>query len=223
MLKTLRMVFYFELLLLWRRSHEWLYPLAFFVIVISLFPFAFSPDPEILKTLIPGGIWIAALFASILSVETIFHADMEEGSMEQWLLSPTPLAFLTLAKLAAHWVTTAVPLILLTPLLGWLFQLPMQSTLILAASLLLGTPILTLLGSFGVALTLGLRQQGVMLALLILPLSAPVLIFGVNMVLQSQAGFSAAGPLLLLAAILMISIIGIPFATASALRIGFDD
>jgi heme exporter protein B len=223
MLKVLWTVFYFELLLLWRRSHEWLYPIAFFVIVISLFPFAFSPDPALLQTLIPGGIWIAALFASILSVETIFQTDMEEGSLEQWMLSPVPLAFLMLAKLTAHWLSTALPLIILTPFIGWIFQLPVNAVLILTVSLLLGTPILTLLGSFGVALTLGLRQQGVMLGLLILPLCAPVLIFGVNMVLQAQAGFSAAGPLLMLAGILMLGIVGLPFATSLALRVGLDD
>lgn len=223
MLKTLWTVFYFELLLLWRRSQEWLYPVAFFVIVISLFPFAFSPDPLLLQTMIPGGVWIAALFASILSVETIFHADMEEGSLEQWMLSSVPLPFLTLAKLAAHWLATALPLILLTPFIGWLFQLPADATFILAASLLLGTPILTLLGALGVALTIGMRQQGVMMSLLILPLAAPVLIFGVNMVLQSQAGFSASGPLALLAGLLMIAIVGIPFAAAAALKIGLDD
>lgn len=223
MLKTLWIVFYYELLLLWRRSQEWLYPVAFFLIVISLFPFAFSPDPALLQTLIPGGIWIAALFASILSIETVFHADMEEGSLEQWMLSPVPLAFLLIAKLCAHWLSTALPLILLTPLIGWLFQLPLHAVIILTASLLLGTPILTLLGSFGVALTSGLRQQGVMLGLLILPLSAPVLIFGVNMVLQSQAGFSATGPLLMLGGMLVLSIIGIPFAAAMSLRVGLDD
>lgn len=223
MLKTLRTVFYFELLFLWRRSQEWLYPVAFFIIVISLFPFAISPDPLLLKSFVPGGVWIAAMFASILSIEAIFHADMEEGSLEQWLFSSVPLPFLTLAKLTAHWLTTALPLVILTPFIGWLFQLPSQSILILAASLLFGTPILILLGSLGVALTIGMRQQGVMMSLLILPLSAPVLIFGANMVLQSQAGFSAAGPLALLAGLSLFAVISIPFATAAALKIGLDD
>lgn len=223
MLASLRTVFYFELLLLWRRAQEWLYPIAFFVIVISLFPFAFSPDPALLRTLIPGGMWIAALFASILSIETLFHADMEEGSLEQWMLSSVPLPFLALTKIIAHWMTTMLPLILLTPLIGWLFQLSADTIAILTASLLLGTPILTLLGSLGVSLTLGLRQQGVMMSLLILPLSAPVIIFGVNMTLQSQAGFSATGPLALLGGLLVIAIVGIPFAAAAALKIGMDD
>ena len=223
MLKTLRMIFYFELLLLWRRAQEWLYPVAFFIITISLLPFIFSPDAAVLKTVIPGGIWIAALFACILSIQTLFQADMEEGSLEQWLLSPMPLPFLMLAKIGAHWITTILPLIILTPFLSWLFQLSSQAILILTISLLLGTPILTLLGSFGVTMTLGLRQQGVMMSLLILPLAAPVIIFGVNMVLQTQAGFSVAGPLALLAALLVIAVVGIPFAAAAALKIGLDD
>ena len=223
MLKTLCIIFYFELLLLWRRAQEWLYPIAFFVIIISLFPFIFSPDPVLLQTIIPGGVWIAALFASILSIETLFHTDAEEGALEQWLLSPVPLPFLTLSKLTAHWITTILPLIILTPFIGWMFQLSTDTIFVLTISLLLGTPILTLLGSFGVALTIGLRQQGVMMSLLILPLSAPVIIFGVNMVLQTQAGFSVTGPLALLAALLMIAVIGIPFAAAAALKIGLDD
>lgn len=223
MLTALWTVFYVEMLLLWRRAQEWCYPIAFFIIVVSLFPFAFSPDPALLKTLIPGGIWIAALFANILSIETLFHADMEEGSLEQYLLSSVPLPFLTLTKLIAHWVTTILPLIILTPFIGWLFQLSGETIAILTASLLLGTPILTLLGCLGVSLTLGLRQQGVMMSLLILPLSAPVIIFGVNVVLQSQAGFSAAGPLALLAGLLVIAVVGIPFAAAAALKIGMDD
>lgn len=223
MLKTLSTLFYFELLLLWRRPQEWLYPIAFFVMVISLFPFAFSPDPTILQTLFPGAIWIAALFASLLSAESIFLAEIEEGSLEQWLLSPLPLTLLTLVKLFAHWLCAALPLILLTPLIGMLLQLSPHAILVLTTSLLLGTPILTLLCSFGVALTAGFRQQGVMLSLLILPLASPVLIFGVNMVLQSEAGFSAAGPLLLLGGLLVLALIGIPFATAAALRVGLDD
>lgn len=223
MLSTLQMIFYYELLLLWRRAQEWLYPIAFFMMVICLFPFAFSPDQDILKTLMPGGIWIAALFASLLSIETIFLSDMEEGCIEQWLLSPIPLPFLALAKLSAHWLVTALPLIVLTPLIGWLLQIPANAIFILTLSLLLGTPILTLLGSLGVALTIGFRQQGVMISLLVLPLALPVLIFGVNMVLQAQAGFQASGPLLMLAGLLLLSIVGIPIAVGAALRVGLDD
>ncbi len=223
MLITLRQFFYYEMILLLRRKEEWLYPLAFFVIVITLLPFAFSPDPDILRTLIPGGIWIAALFACMLSMQTIFQAEKEEGSLQQWLLSEVPLAAMVAVKIAAQWLCTMLPLILLTPTIGYLLQLPANEIYILTLSLLLGTPVLTLLGSLGAALTAGFRQQGVMLCLLILPLSAPILIFGVNLVLQASAGFSPAGPLALLAAILIFSLLGIPLAAAEALRIGEDD
>ncbi len=223
MLKTLRAIFYFEILLLWRRLHEWLYPIAFFLIVISLLPFAFSPDPAILRTLVPGGIWIAALFACMLSIETIFQTEKEEGTLQQWLLSSVPLPFILLAKISAQWLFTLLPLILLTPCIALLLQLSNHSALILMMSLLLGTPILLLLGTLGAALTAGFRQQGVMISLIILPLSSPVLIFGVNLVLQAEAGFSAVGPLSLLAGICLLSLLGIPLAAAEAIRIGEDD
>lgn len=223
MLKTLRMIFYYEILLLWRRAHEWLYPIAFFIIVISLLPFAFSPDPVILRTLVPGGIWIAALFSCMLSVETIFQTEKEEGTLQQWLLSSIPLPLILLTKIAAQWLCTLLPLILLTPCIALLMQLPADAAFILMLSLLLGTPILLLLGTLGAALTAGFRQQGVMISLIILPLSSPVLIFGVNMVLQSEAGFSAAGPLSLLAGICLLSLLAVPFAAAEAIKIGEDD
>jgi heme exporter protein B len=223
MLTTLRQFFYYEMLLLLRRKEEWLYPLAFFLIVITLLPFAFSPDPEILRTLIPGGIWIAALFACMLSMQTIFQAEKEEGSLQQWLFCQVPLAAMVTVKIAAQWFCTMLPLICLTPLIGYLLQLSAYEIYVLTLSLLLGTPVLTLLGSLGAALTSGFRQQGVMLCLLILPLAAPILIFGVNLVLQAAAGFSPAGPLALLAAILILSLLGIPLAAAEALRIGEDD
>lgn len=223
MLTSLRTIFYTELLLLARRREEWLYPIAFFVIVISMLPFAFSPDPEILRTLVPGGIWIAALFACMLSMETIFKTEKEEGTLQQWIIGSIPVPFLVLAKISAQWFCTMLPLILLTPLICWLLQLPHDAIIVLTASLFFGTPVLTLLASFGAALTSGLRQQGVMLNLLILPLAAPILIFGVNMVLQTSAGFSARGPLMLLAGICLLSLFCLPFATAEALKLGEDD
>lgn len=223
MLKALWFVFYVELLLRLRRSSEWLYPLGFFLIVISLFPFALTPDPLFLQKYVPGCIWIAALLASLLSVEHVFFADMEEGNLEQLLLSQIPLPFLMLAKLSAQWIVSELPLVLLTPLLGVLFHLSLSTILILMISLLLGTPILTLLGSLGVALTLGLRQQGVLLGLLLLPLITPVLIFGVNIVQQSQAGFSIVGPLAFLAGISVFAITLLPSAIAATLRVSLDD
>lgn len=223
MLKALQQIFYFEILLLWRRAHEWLYPIVFFLIVISLLPFAYSPDPAVLRTLVPGGIWIAALFACMLSVETIFQTEKEEGTLQQWLLSSVPLPILLLTKIAVQWLCTMLPLILLTPFIALLMQLPAHAALILMLSLLVGTPILLLLGALGAALTAGFRQQGVMISLIILPLTIPVLIFGVNMVLQAEAGFSASGPLSLLAGICLLSLLAVPFAAAEAIKIGEDD
>ncbi|RDI46589.1 heme exporter protein CcmB [Aquicella lusitana] len=223
MLKAALYVFYLELILLLRRSQEWLYPLGFFVIVVSLFPLAYTPDPVFLQQFIPGCIWIAALLASLLSIENVFFTDMEEGSAEQFLLSEIPLTLLLLAKLFAHWLVTQLPLIVLTPLLGLMFNLSGTAITALCLSLLLGTPILTLIGSLGVSLTLGLRQQGVLLGLLILPLVTPVLIFGVMIVQQSQTFSAIAGPLAFLAGLSVFAITVLPWTIAATLRISLDN
>jgi heme exporter protein B len=223
MLNTFWFVFKSELMLLLRRSQEWLYPTGFFVIVISLFPLALTPDPAFLQKCIPGCIWIAALLASLLSVQNIFFTDLEDGNIEQLLLGQTPLTLLILAKLGAQWIVTQLPLIFLTPLLGVMFHLSANVILALCVSLIIGTPILTLLGSLGVALTLGLRQQGVLLGLIFLPLVTPVLIFGVNIVQQTQAGFSISGPLAFLAGLSLLSVTLVPAAIAAALRVSMDD
>jgi heme exporter protein B len=223
MLKILWRIFYAELILLWRRSQEWLYPLGFFVIVVSLFPLTFTPDPSFLQKYIPGCIWIAALFASILSIESVFLSDLEEGYLEQLMLSPVPLTLSLLAKLSAQWLATQLPLILLTPMLAVFFNLSLATTFALCISLLFGTPILTLLGSLGAALTLGLRQQGVLLGLLILPLVTPVLIMGVNITQQAQAALSIAGPLAFLAGLSVLAITFLPWTIAATLRISLDD
>jgi heme exporter protein B len=223
MLKAVWYLFYTEIILLLRRSQEWLYPLGFFVIVISLFPLAFTPDPAFLQKYVPGCVWIAALLASLLSIENVFVSDTEDGHLEQLLLSQIPLPLLMLAKLGAQWLVTELPLIILTPLLGAVFHLPISSIMALCFSLLLGTPILTLIGSLGVALTLGLRQQGVLLGLLILPLITPVLIFGVNIVQQSQAGFSIIGPLVFLTGLTVLAITLLPWAIAATVRISMDE
>ncbi len=223
MLKLFRFIFYTELVLHLRRSQEWLYPLGFFVIMISLFPLALGPDEALLQKLIPGCIWIAALLASLLSIEHVFFTDLEDGNIEQLLLNPTPFSLILLGKLAAQWIVTELPLIALTPVLGGLFHLSASAIVALCFSLLVGTPILILIGSLGVALTLGLRQQGVLLGLLILPLVTPVLIFGVNIVQQSQAGFSIAGPLAFLAGLSVLAITLLPWAIAATLRVNLDD
>lgn len=223
MLKTLRFIFASELILLLRRSQEWLYPLGFFVIVISLFPLAFSPNPATLQALAPGLIWIAALFANLLASENIFFTDTEDGHIEQLLLSPLPLSLLVLIKISAQWLVTQLPLILLTPLLSTLFHLSLHTIFILCISLLFGTPILTLLSSLGVALTLGLRQQGILLGLLILPLATPVLIFGVNIAQQSQSAFPFTNSLAFLAGLCMLAATLLPLAIATTLRLGADE
>lgn len=223
MLSAMKFIFHAEILLLWRRSQEWLYPLAFFFIVVSLFPLAFTPDPAFLQKYIPGCIWIAALLASLLSIEHVFLTDMEDGHLEQLLLSQIPLPLLLLIKLGAQWIVTELPLILLTPLLGLLFHLSAFTIFSLCLSLLLGTPILTLMGSLCVTFTLGLRQQGVLLGLLIFPLVTPVLIFGVNIVQQSQAGLSIAGPFAFLGGLCAFAITILPVTIAATMRVGMDD
>ncbi len=222
MLTALRSIFIFEWILLLRRSQEWIYPLGFFAIVITLFPFAFTPDPVFLQTYIPGCIWIAALLASLLSIEHVFAADLEDAYLEQMMFSPIPLPLLLLAKLTAQWLITQLPLILLTPVISLLFHLPFTTVWTLCAGLLLGTPVLILLGSFGTALTLGLRQQGVLLSLLILPLVIPILIFGVSIVQQAQANLPVSGPLAFLAGIFFLAVTVLPSAIAMTMRISLD-
>lgn len=218
----LRQIFYSELLLLWRRVHDWIYPLGFFVIVISLFPLAFTPDPLFLEKIIPGGIWIAALLASLLSITNVFAAEVEDGALEQLFFSRVPLTLILLIKFSAHWLFTQLPLILLTPVLGLLFHLSAFTTLSLCLSLLVGTPVLTLVGGFCVALTLGLQQQGALLGMLMLPLVTPVLIFGVNIAEQAQTGFSILGPLCFLAGLSLIAITLLPITIAATLRLGVE-
>jgi len=222
MLSTVKFIFVTEILLLFRRSQEWLYPLGFFLIVICLFPLAFTPDPEVLKKLIPGGIWIAALLASLLSIANIFSVDAEEGYLEQLILSDIPLPLIMLIKTSAQWLVTQLPLILITPLIGILFQLSFFTILSLCIGLLLATPILVLMGTLCVALTLGLRQQGVMLGLLLFPLIIPVLIFGVSLVQQSAAGLSITGPIAFLSGLCIFAITILPFVIAETVRAGLE-
>jgi heme exporter protein B len=220
MLKAVCSLFYFELLLAFRRAQDWVHPIGFFIILMLFFPLAFSADPIFLQKYFAGCVWIAALFASILSLTHLFQADLEEGFLEQLLLSSSPFGLLLFAKLLAHWLLSALPLILLTPVIGVLFHAPFNVTVILALSLLLGTPILTFVGAIGVALTMGLRQQSVLLGLLILPLFIPVLIFCVSMVQQFQAGFSVAGIIAFLSGLCLLTLLFLPWAIAATLRIG---
>ena len=208
-----------DLLLAHRRKSEFLQPLFFFVIVVSLFPLGVSPESQTLQTIAPGVIWIAALLATLLGLENLFRADFDDGTLEQMLLSPHPLALLVLAKIAAHWCLVGLPLVLLAPLLAVLLHLPMTALPVLIQTLLLGVPVLSLLGSVGSGLTVGVRRGGVLIALLVLPLYIPVLIFGATAVDAAGAGLDVSGHVTLLGALLVLSLTLTPLATAAALRV----
>jgi len=197
-------------------------PLVFFAIVVSLFPLGVSPEPAILRGLGPGVLWVAALLATLLSLNRLFAADYADGSLELLALSPQPLAVLAAAKTLAHWLTTGLPLILLSPVLAVQLYLPDAAYGTLIVALLLGTPVLSLIGAVGAALTLGLRGGGVLLSLLVLPLYTPILIFGAGAVTAAASGFSPEAHLSLLGAFLVVALAFVPWATAAALRISLD-
>ncbi len=209
-----------ELLIAYRTRRELLAPLVFFCVVATLFPIAISPDPVTLSRLAPGGIWIAALLAVLLSLDKLFFVDYLEGALDHWLLAPQPLSLLVFAKVLAHWLTTGLPLVIMAPVLGFMLQLPTAATLMLGISLLLGTPILSLVGAIGTALTVTLPRGGLLLAVLVLPLYIPVLILGVSAVVATMSGIPAIGQLAWLAALLCLSCALAPLAIAFALRVG---
>jgi len=196
--------------------------LLFYVIVVSLFPLAIAPDRALLAALGPGVLWVAALLASLLSLPRLFAGDFADGTLEQVALSPRPLVALVSGKIAAHWLTTGLPVAILAPLLGVQYALDPGVLVILTLTLLLGTPILSLLGAVGAALTLGARGGSSLLALLVLPLYAPVLIFGAGAVESVHAGVSPGAELSLLGAGLLIALVAVPFAAAAAVRIALD-
>ncbi len=211
-----------DLRLALRRRVEALLPVAFFVVAISLFPLGVGPEPQMLRQIAAGIVWVSALLASMLSVASLYGSDHADGSLEQMLLSGQPGVVIAGAKAAAHWTVTGAPLVLMAPLIGLLLGMPSDALLALVAALLLGTPILSLLGGLGAALTLGLRSSGVLLILLILPLSIPALIFGAGAVSAVDAGSSAAGHFSLLGALLILTILSAPLATAFSLRIALE-
>ena len=196
--------------------------LLFYVIVVTLFPLAVGAEPVLLRALGPGVLWVAALLASLLSLSRIFAADFADGSLEQLALSPHPLPALISGKIAAHWMSTGLPLVVASPLLGAQFGLTTDEGWLLALGLLMGTPTLSLLGAIGAALTLGLRAGGGLLALLILPLYVPILIFGAGSIEAARAGLGAGAQLSLLAAALLAALVGAPLAAAAAVRIALD-
>lgn len=190
----------------------------FFALTASLFPFALGSDLALLTRVAPGILWVTALLAVLLSLERLFLADFEDGSLDQILISPLSLELAVLAKVAGHWLTTGLPLVIATPLLALLYNLSGEATLYLLAALLLGTPALSLIGTIGAALTLGTRRGGVLVPLLVLPLYVPSLIFGVAASEAALSGSSPKDPLLLLGAILLVMLLVAPLGSAAALR-----
>lgn len=211
-----------DLVLLLRRRSEVLNPLVFFAIVITLFPIGISPDPALLAAIAPGLLWVAALLAALLSLDSLFRSDYDDGSLEQLLLTPQPLALLVLAKVAVHWLLTGLPLALMAPLLGVMLALPTGSYAVLAVSLALGSASLSLIGAIGAALTVGLSRGGVLLSLLVLPLFIPVLIFGAGAVQAAILGDGALAHLAILGALLALALSLAPLAIAASLRISIN-
>lgn len=211
-----------DLTLAWRRRADVLSTLFFFVIVVSLFPLGIGPEMHLLRTIAPGVVWVAALLASLLSLGRVFENDYHDGTLEQLLLTPQPLYLVVLGKVIAQWLVSELPLVLMAPLLGVQFGLPPETLLVLFVSLLIGTPVLSLIGSIGAALTIGLRGGGVLIALLILPLYIPVLIFGAGAVDASIIGANPLANVYLLGALLVLSLVFSPWATSAALRISLE-
>ena len=218
----LRWIVWRDLMLAWRRRADMLSTVFFFVIVVSLFPLGIGPESELLRKIAPGVVWVAALLASMLSLNRMFANDYHDGTLEQLLLTPQPLYLVVLGKTLAHWIVAEVPLVLIAPLVGMQFDLSRDTLWILLASLLLGTPVLSLIGSIGAALTLGLRGGGVLISILVLPLYIPALIFGAGAVDATIMGMSAAANLYLLGAFAIVSAIFSPWAAAAALRISLE-
>ena len=212
-----------ELLIAARYPSEVLNPLVFFLMVVSLFPLGVSPEPEFLSRIAGPVIWIAALLAMMLSLDSLFKNDFDDGSLEQLLISPSPVSLLVLVKVVTHWFTTVFPIILLAPLLGLMLQLPAEGYRALMLTLLLGTPIISLIGGIGAALTVGLHRGGVLLSLIVLPLFIPILVFGAGAIEAANLGMRYNGQLALLAAMLLVALLVTPFATVVALKISANN
>lgn len=222
MLKAFLALLKRDMMLAIRRPGEVVDAWLFFILIACLFPLGTRPDDGLMAAFAPAIIWIAALLSTLLSLDRIFKTDFQDGSLEQLLLSPQPLAVLVIAKVTVHWLSSGLLLILVSPLLAIILGLPAQSIPVLMLSLLLGTPVLSLVGAIAVALTVGLRGAGLLLPLLLLPLYTPVLIFGSHAVQAAATGMSAVGPLYLLAAILVLALTLAPMAIAASLRISVE-
>lgn len=211
-----------DIILAWRRRADVLATLFFFIIVVSLFPLGIGPEPQLLRTIAPGVVWVAALLASMLALGRLFGNDYQDGTLEQLMLTRQPLYVVALAKVLAQWLVSEVPLVLMAPVLGLQFGLSQNTLAVMTVSLLLGTPVLSLIGSIGAALTLGLRAANVLVALLVLPLYIPVLIFGAGAIEATVSGTEPQSYLLLLGATLILTLVFAPWATAAALRISVE-
>lgn len=222
MLRTLRLVIYRDLLLAMRRRADIANALLFFVIVVSLFPFGVGPEVNLLRAVAPGVLWVAALLASMLALSRMFAQDFADGSLEQMLLSPAPLTVVVLGKVIAHWLLTGLPLVALSPVLALQFDMPTAAIPILVATLALGTPVLSLIGAIGAALTLGVRGSGVLTALLVLPLYIPVLILGAGAVDAAAGGLDVSAHLSLLGALLLFALACALWPIGAALRIAVE-
>jgi heme exporter protein B len=222
LLSAARSVVQRDLVLALRNKADLANTLLFFVIVASLFPLGVGPEPALLRAMAPGVLWVAALLASMLALGRLFSADHADGTLEQLALAPHPLGVLIAAKIAAHWLSTGLPLVLVSPLLGAQFDLDGDAVLALMAALLIGTPVLSLLGAIGAALTLGLRAANVLVPLLVLPLTVPVLIFGTGAIEAAMTGLGAGPHLMLLGGVLVLAMFFAPWAAAVAVRIALE-
>jgi len=222
MMRTLGHIVTRDVLLAMRRQADVATTLFFFVIVASLFPLGVGPEPKLLRAMAPGILWVAALLASMLSLGRLFDADYADGSLEQLMLAPEPLALVVIGKVMAHWLISGLPLVLIAPVIALQFDLPTGSLGTLFLALLLGTPLLSLIGAIGAALTVGVRGGGVLVSLLVLPLYVPVLVFGAGAVDASTTGMDASGHLSILGALLLLGMVLAPWATAAALRISLE-
>lgn len=208
-----------DILLVFRNRQELINPPLFFILCVMLFPLGVSPDAGFLAPAAAGILWVAALLATLLALDSLFRADLDDGALEQMMMAPYPLFVVVLAKVLAHWLVTGLPLVLLSPLLSLMLFLPTDLIPVLMLSLLMGTPVLSLIGAIGAALTAGLREAGVLLSLLVIPLYVPILIFGTGMIEAAASGMPYNGQLALMGGILLLTLVTAPFAAAAAVRI----
>ena len=211
-----------DLILALRNRAEFANPLLFFILVITLFPLAIGAIPELLARIAPGIIWVAALLAAMLSLDSIFRSDFDDGSLEQLLMSAHPMPLLVLAKVCAHWLVTGLPLLIVSPVLAEMLGMPAEARGILILTILIGTPILSLVGSIGVALTVGLPKGGIILSLLVLPLYVPVLIFAASAIESAAGGLEVTRQIYMLLAFLFLAISLAPVAAAAALKMSMS-